>query len=499
MRATIMQGKNTEQRKTPRFSHWSILITVIIICLSVASGAIILRVTNKRTPTTGGTIMQKKAQQDLYIGYKDVMYRISGSDGSVIWNHPLYQPSKMNRIIGSSMQVHMMNNGLICVVLEHTFYVLRSSDGKELWHYAVLLTPAQQAETRGSIMDVFFDENRVYVDFASGEIAAMDIQTGSLKWKETRFPNGVSFTANDGTLYAKASTNTGENIVYAFDGATGKERWHFTREMWGNTEFSPSIVINNILYDGGNPLYALDASTGKKLWEQRLPDRSRSFDNLHLIDGVLYADTAAAIATVGSVGGTGEQIPPEIYRVYAFDVQTGHPLWHSQDGYQLLAGGTITNGLIMARSAILEQNQQEKFAALDIKNGAVRWQIALANLPCDEPETCGPHQVQIAGQRLYALDYSHLQVFDMSNGKRLAQYAVALPAKKSFGPGVLNDGIFYVRSAVHEGGAYSSGSSNTFWQYTIHAFRLTDGKAVWTYNIGKLREYQDPISEMYVG
>ncbi|MBA2392595.1 MAG: PQQ-like beta-propeller repeat protein [Ktedonobacteraceae bacterium] len=493
-----MQGKNTEQRKTPWFSHWSILITIIIICLSVASGAIILRVTNKHTPTTGGTIMQKKAQQDLYIGYEDVMYRISGRDGSVIWNHPLQQPSKMNRIIGSSMQVHMMNDGLICVVLEHTFYILRSSDGKELWHYAVILTPAQQAETRASIMDVFFDKERVYVDFSSGEIAAMDIQTGSLKWKETRFPNGASFTANDGTLYAKASTATGESILYAFDGATGKERWHFTREMWGNTEFSPSIVINGILYDGGNPLYALDARTGKKLWEQRLPDRSRYFGNLHLIDGVLYANTSAVIATVGSVGGAGEQIPPDIYRVYAFDVQTGHPLWHSQDGYQMLDGGAITNGLIMAQSAIPEQNQQEKFAALDIKNGAVRWQIALANPPCDGAEICGPHQVQIAGQRLYALDYSHLQVFDMSNGKRLAQYAVALPAKKSFGPGVLNNGIFYVRSAIHEGGAYSSGSSNTFWQYTIHAFRLTDGKAVWAYNVGKLREYQDPISEMYI-
>jgi len=60
------------------------------------------------------------------------------------------------------------------------------------------------------------------------------------------------------------------------------------------------------------------------------------------------------------------------------------------------------------------------------------------------------------------------------------------------------NGIFYVRSAVHEGGAYSSGSSNTFWLYTIHAIRLTDGATVWEYNVGKLREYQDPISEMYV-
>ncbi len=502
-----MEEKNIVQRKPLRIWRWSILTTIIILCLFVTSWAVILQVTNKRLPitnatnthtTTTGDTMQKKAPQDLYIGYNDVMYRISGRDGSVIWHHALQQPSKMNRIIGSSMQVHIMNDALVCVVLEHTFYVLRRSDGEELWHYAVLLTPAQQAETRASIMDVFFDKNQVYVDFSSGEIAAMDMQTGALKWKETKFPNGASFSADDGTLYATSSTANGNTVVYAFDGATGQERWHFTREMWGNVSFNPPIIVNGVLYAGGNPLYALNAQTGKKLWEQRLPDRSRYFDNLQLMGGVLYANSAATIAAVGSVGGMGAQNPPDIWRVFAFDVQTGNPLWHSPAGYQLLDGGTVTDGLIVAQSVIPEQDQQEKFLALDSKNGSVRWQITLASLPCDSDEACSPHQVQIAGQRLYALDYSHLQVFDLLNGQRLALYAVTLPARKSFGPSVLNDGILYVRSAVHEGGAYSSGSSNTFWLYTIHAVRLSDGATVWEYHVGKLREYQDPISEMYV-
>jgi outer membrane protein assembly factor BamB len=503
-----MEEKNIVQRKTVRIRRWSILTTIIIICLLVASWAVILQVTNKRMPATGATnkhmttiggTMQKNTPQDLYIGYNDVMYRISGRYGSVIWHHPLEQPSKMNRISGSSMQVHIMNDTLLCIVLEHTFYVLRRSDGKELWHYAVILTPAQQAETRASIMDVFFDKTQVYVDFSSGEIAAMDMQTGALKWKETKFPNGASFSADDGTLYATSSTANGDTVVYAFDGTTGQERWHFTREMWGNVSFNPPIIVNGVLYDGGNPLYALDARTGKKLWEQRLPDRSRYFDNLQLMGGVLYANTTAIMSGVGSVGGTGEQNPPDIWRVFAFDVQTGNPLWHSLAGYQLLAGSGLTDGLIMAQSVIPGQDQQEKFLALDSKNGSVRWQITLASLPCDIYEACSPHQVQIAGQRLYALDYSHLQVFDMLNGQRLAQYAVALPARKSFGPSVLNDGLLYVRSATHEGGAYSSGNSNTFWLYTIHAIRLSGGATAWEYNVGKLREYQDPISEMYVG
>jgi hypothetical protein len=140
--------------------------------------------------------------------------------------------------------------------------------------------------------------------------------------------------------------------------------------------------------------------------------------------------------------------------VFAFDMQTAKPpLWHSLAGYQLLDGSGVTDGLIMAQSVIPRQNQQEKFLALDSKNGSVRWQITLASLPCDIDEACSPHQVQIVGQRFYALDYSHLQVFDMLNGQRLAQYAVALPARKSFGPSMLNNGIFYIRTAVHEGGA----------------------------------------------
>ncbi len=489
-----MEEKNTaiSQRKTLGPGRGSILITILIICLIATSWAVILQLTNKHI-TIGAT--PQKTSQDLYIGYKDVMYRLSRRDGSVIWSHPLQQPSRMNRIIGSSMQVHIMNDSLICVVLEHTFYILRSSDGKELWHYAVMLTPAQQAETRASIMDVFFDKNLVYVDFSSGEIAAMDMQSGSQKWKEAKFPNGASFSAENGTLYAKAFSANGGPVLYAIDGATGQERWHFNREMWGNTSLQPPIIINGILYDGGNPLYALDARSGKKLWEQRLPDRSRYFDNLHLIGSVLYTNTTATIASSGQVGGQQNE-PPDIWRVFAFDVQTGNPLWHSQPGYQLLEEVAVNNGFIMVQSIIPEQNMQEKLLALDIKNGIARWQIILANLPCDVNEFCSPHQVHIAGQKLYALDYSQLQVFDMLSGKRLAQYPVILPARKSFGPSLLNNGILYVRSAVHEGGSYSSGSSNTFWHYTINAIRLTDGTTAWQYNIGKLREYQDPISEL---
>jgi hypothetical protein len=99
--------------------------------------------------------------------------------------------------------------------------------------------------------------------------------------------------------------------------------------------------------------------------------------------------------------------------VFAFDMQTAKPpLWHSLADYQLLAGSGVTDGLIMAQSVIPGQDQQEKFLAFDSKNGSVRWQITLANLPCDVDEVCSPHQVQIVGQRFYALDYSHLQVFE---------------------------------------------------------------------------------------
>ncbi|GCF11257.1 PQQ-like beta-propeller repeat protein [Dictyobacter arantiisoli] len=443
-------------------------------------------------------IPAKSTPQDLYIGYKDAVYRLSGQNGSVVWQHPLQQPSRPNRIIGSSMQVQVMNDNLICVMLEHTVYVLNGSNGKELWHYAVILTLAQQAETRASIMNVVFDKKQLYIQLADGGVLALNMQTGVQLWKDAaRFPNGASITVSDDTLYAKATSTQGVPIIYAIDSSTGRDRWHFEGELWGNSSFDPPSVVDGVLYYAGNPLYALDAHTGKKLWEQRLPDRSSFFDNLHLLNGCIYANTDAINTGVGTVGGL-QKVSLNPFKVFAFESKTGKALWHSQAGYHLPQKLLVSGDAIVIQS-MFDKDNHETLQILDSQHGVLRWQTTLLNQPCTTEDLCLPPLTYIVEGKLLILDDSQpltLQEFDMQSGKKVAQHPVSLPTRGGTGESLVSNGYLYVQTGTHEGGAYVSGSSNTFWNYTIYAINLTNGKTAWQYKIGKLLEYQEPISAL---
>ncbi|GHO46079.1 PQQ-binding-like beta-propeller repeat protein [Ktedonospora formicarum] len=303
-----MNGHDTPHQPVmeQRLRRWSILALVLTICLVVGSWIFVSHMVHRPSTVPGKTNeMNKQIPQGLYIGYKDVVYRLSAHDGNIIWQQHLTQPYKPYRLIGSSMSIKTISNSLICAILEHAVFILRTSDGKELWHYAVALTPAQQAENRASIMGVVFDQKLLYISFSRGGVAALDLQTGEQKWKKP-ITGGDNIAVANGNLYAEIPNSKGYPALYAFDGATGQERWHFERELWGNSSFSPVLVDNGILYYGGNPLYALNAQTGKKVWEQRMPQRERSFAGLRLKDNILYSNTNAIIPAVG-----GLKIPPK--------------------------------------------------------------------------------------------------------------------------------------------------------------------------------------------
>ena len=103
---------------------------------------------------------------------------------------------------------------------------------------------------------------------------------------------GAPSPTSDNTLYASEFSGKGVPILHALDGMTGKERWHFERQLI-NTSLSPTFIFDGIVYSSGNPLYALDARTGKQLWEQRLPDGPVYFGDLQLRNGVVYVNTGA--------------------------------------------------------------------------------------------------------------------------------------------------------------------------------------------------------------
>ncbi|GLV60541.1 hypothetical protein KDH_73600 [Dictyobacter sp. S3.2.2.5] len=491
----------SSQRKTSVVRVRGVFFIVIVACVTVVAGWVITAQGARQAGSANRPISNNRVAshstipQDVYVGYKDTVYRLSGQNGSIVWKQALVQPSKMNRISGSSMQVQVMSSNLICVQLENTVFVLDSSSGKQLWQYAVHLTPAQQRETRAYIGSVVFDQQRVYIYLATGELLGFDIQSGKQLWQGPRFPNGVSLSAADGMIYAKSTNAQGHPVLYAVDGTTGSFLWHFQPQMWGNTSFDAPLVADGVVYDAGNPLYALDARTGKQLWEQPLSDRASFFTNLHLLNGRLYADTSAAVASVGTVGK--QPTMPALYRVYAFDVQSGKMLWQSQAGDRQL----LVDANAIAVLASADKVDSQSLQLLDPVSGALRWQTTLRTPVCDSEHLCGqPPVAHIADGKLVLLDNGGqayaLRVLDLQSGKQLSQYPVSLPFKEGLGESVLSNGRLYVKTGVHGGGQYSSGSSNTFWNYNLYAIDLTGGQTAWHYQIGKLLEYQDPIAPL---
>jgi outer membrane protein assembly factor BamB len=141
-------------------------------------------------------------------------------------------------------------------------------------------------------------------------------------------------------------------------------------------------------------------------------------------NGVLYVNTAAAIALAG-----GQAIPLDYFHVFAFDAQTGKQLWESKPGFsfrdEVIDGG---------KSILVETVVQKEYSlqALDAKTGALRWQIALGVLACDIPGPGSP-QIGASESHLYVLTRKRpytLQVFDAQTGKALGHHPIAIPVKE---------------------------------------------------------------------
>ena len=106
----------------------------------------------------------------------------------------------------------------------------------------------------------------VYVGSTKGELLALDLETGKLRWKYATGPNGSigesSPTIRDGVVFVGDLAGT----VHAVSAADGKKVWTFTTD--GEVKSSP-VVADDLLLIGSydTHLYALDRKSGKVRWK----------------------------------------------------------------------------------------------------------------------------------------------------------------------------------------------------------------------------------------
>ena len=131
--------------------------------------------------------------------------------------------------------------------------------------------------------------------------------------------------AIDGVVYYAGSYNR----VFALDGATGRELWHYYPELDPITEQIATAPYTRGVAHGHGRVYvstadgraiALDAKTGEELWQTTLVQTSKCgclFTSPPLVvkDKLIYGSTAGGMPTRG--GG-----------IFGVDAATGQQLWH---------------------------------------------------------------------------------------------------------------------------------------------------------------------------
>lgn len=177
--------------------------------------------------------------------------------------------------------------------------VIDATNGAALWSYG----GSAICVSNPAIVD-----GTLYVGNESYTLAAMDANSGTLKWQVGRdgdngggagsptYCNGtvyivnyrkelLAFDAKDGAIKWRKALGTysspvayddvvyisGSREVYAIDGATGDEKWHFSASGY-DENFKGCTYANGIVYVGSttNNVYALNSKSGTLKWIHKI-------------------------------------------------------------------------------------------------------------------------------------------------------------------------------------------------------------------------------------
>src|SRR5262249_17548161 len=131
------------------------------------------------------------------------------------------------------------------------------------------------------------DGDRVYVVGATGQLSALDVRTGAVRWRKDyqrdyganrkRWAWDYGFASSpivDGPRLIAVVGGAGNAMAVAFDKVTGKELWR-SIESDGGVDLG---VAQPIIVEAGGArqlivwlpemIHALDPATGRELWRQ---------------------------------------------------------------------------------------------------------------------------------------------------------------------------------------------------------------------------------------
>jgi eukaryotic-like serine/threonine-protein kinase len=194
---------------------------------------------------------------------------------------------------------------------------------------------------------------------AGTQVYAIDVNTGTQKWRYPDKPNAKGYYANpvlisDGQLLVPSY----DNKLYSLNPSTGSENWIFPPskdvEGSGNRLISSPLVINDMIYQPSSDgyIYTLDMN-GKKVWSRET-------------GGPLWAQPAS-LPDCGCIFVTSMD-----HTVYSLNALTGEVLWQSPD----LGGALVGTPAVSPEGVLYVGTFGNEILALDAKNGSILWRVS---------------------------------------------------------------------------------------------------------------------------
>ena len=260
-----------------------------------------------------------------------------------------------------------------------------------------------------------FDANTVYVPLKGGQLVAVDIDSGTVRWRRdvvTPFTpatgEGLVFTVTDKTIEAR-------------DARTGDTRWH--AEL-------PAAAASPLHWDTGwllasitgGDLVALRATDGTPVWRQPLgatlsTTPAPALDRLYLPleDNRLMSVLLSTGETVWSRRLTGK-----ITAITAFDDQlvfgtsdkrvTSVSLSTGRERWTWDVGGDVAGPPAADDKRIYFASRDNILRAVDRSSGNLRWKVSLPSRPAGAP-------LRVPDSLLMPLVSSEIPAFDPESGK----------------------------------------------------------------------------------
>lgn len=240
--------------------------------------------------SNGITVWQKKINEQITSGIaansnvvvfgttNGDVYAMRADTGDQMWR---------THLPGEIMATPAINDQLTVVkTMSGDVYAFDLAKGKQQWHFQI---PTPNLSLRADSSPTIA-ENTVLVGFATGELAAISLKSGTLLWKQhISEPHGASEV--DRLVDVATTPVVRDNKVFAanyhgklaaLDFNTGQQMWHHKISTFTDIAATEKAVY---VVDEDSHLWAFNATTGKVLWKQD------KFKGRKLSAPVLYQDT----------------------------------------------------------------------------------------------------------------------------------------------------------------------------------------------------------------